>query len=57
MTLGWSAVRFAGVVGISRFYLCNIEAGRRNGTPELLQDMAEVLGVPVSEIAAEQKAS
>ncbi len=45
---GWQAKKFAAAVGISRGYLCNVEARRRQVSPEVLRKMADVLGVPLA---------
>lgn len=47
---GWQATKFAAAVGISRGYLCNVEAQRRQVSPSVLRRMADVLGVPLAAI-------
>lgn len=44
---GWSVGRFAAAVGIGSSHLSNIEAGRRQASPEVITEMARVLDVPV----------
>ncbi|MDX3067286.1 helix-turn-helix transcriptional regulator [Streptomyces sp. ND04-05B] len=39
--------------GISIQLMCDIEAGRRNATPERLRAMARVLGCPVASLQPE----
>lgn len=43
---GWRATRLAERLGISRYYLSNIERGERNGSPEVLHAIATLLEVP-----------
>lgn len=47
---GWRQVRFAKAIQISPAYLSNIEAGRRQASPEVRVRIAEVLGVPLGAI-------
>lgn len=47
---GWRATKFAVALGISHSYLANIEAGRRQLTPELARRTADTLGVPLAAI-------
>lgn len=46
LAMGWSSSRFATAVGIKHPHLSNIEAGRRQASPELIDRMSTVLGVP-----------
>lgn len=46
--LGWQARKLAKAAGISAPYLCNIEAGRRQASPEVLRRLAAALGVPMA---------
>jgi transcriptional regulator with XRE-family HTH domain len=52
IALGWSTVRFAEAVGIKHPHLSNIEAGRRQASPELITRMADVLDVPKAAITS-----
>lgn len=45
---------FAIQVGISPSHLSRIERGQRGAQPEVLDRIARVLGVPMSEIAKEE---
>ncbi len=45
---GYTKTAFAHEVGISLQYLCDIEKGRRNCKPNVIQTMARVLNVPIS---------
>lgn len=47
---GWRVCRLAEAVGISPQYLTNIEAGRRQGSPEVRVQLARKLGVPLGAI-------
>jgi transcriptional regulator with XRE-family HTH domain len=49
---GWTLKDFAGEVGISLQYLCDIVGGNRTlkRNPALRQRMAEALNIPVSRI-------
>lgn len=44
---GWSVTRFAQACGIATGHLSNIEAGRRQASPEVIKRMAEVLDLPL----------
>lgn len=44
---GWSVSKFATACEISTGYLSNIEAGRRQASPEVITRMARVLDVPL----------
>lgn len=44
---GWSVGKFATAVETSHAHLSNIEAGRRQASPELIVRMADTLEVPV----------
>lgn len=44
---GWSVGKFASAVGTKHSHISNIEAARRQASPELIRRMAEVLDVPV----------
>lgn len=46
----------AAKAGISQPYLCDLEYNRRDGTPETLTRIAEVLGVDVAELVKKTKA-
>ena len=45
---GWSRYRLATEVGISRNYVGQIETGHSSPTVEMLQKIAQALGVPVT---------
>ena len=45
---GWSVARFAQEIGIAPSHVSNIEAGRRQASPEVVKRMADTLGVPTS---------
>ncbi|KUN37759.1 DNA-binding protein [Streptomyces longwoodensis] len=47
---GLTQKALAEAVGISVSLLCDIEAGRRNATPERLRSMARVLGCSVADL-------
>lgn len=44
---GWSVSKFATAVATSHAHISNIEAGRRQASPELIARIADVLDVPV----------
>lgn len=58
---GWSPSRFAVKVQTTPGHLSNIEAGRRQASPELLARMAKVLDVPlmalISDVSPEEMAA
>lgn len=43
---GWALGKFAVAVGMTHGHLANIEAGRKNLTPEKITKVAAVLGIP-----------
>lgn len=45
--------QFAAAVLLSDAHLCNIEAGRKNATPEVIERIAEALGVSIDAISYE----
>lgn len=47
-----SQVELAKRVGVSRAYLCDIEKGRRNASPELAAQFAKELGYSVNQFVA-----
>jgi transcriptional regulator with XRE-family HTH domain len=47
---GWRLSKFATAVMISHGALSNIEANRRNASPEVLRRIADTLGVPLAAI-------
>jgi transcriptional regulator with XRE-family HTH domain len=47
---GWRQNKLAAAVGVSDAYLCNIEANRKPGSPEVLRKIADTLGVPLAAI-------
>lgn len=49
---GWTIPQFAAELGISRQYLTDIEAERRllKRRPDLIKQMAEALGIPVTKL-------
>lgn len=53
LAMGWSTTRFAVAVGIKHPHLSNIEAGRRQASPELIERMAKVLGVPKAALVSD----
>jgi len=49
---GYTGASFARACGMDRSHLANIESGRNGCSPALIREMARVLGVPISAIAA-----
>ncbi len=49
---GESQVVFAGAIGISKGYLCNIEAGRRTPSLRVATAIQRVIGIPADAWAA-----
>jgi transcriptional regulator with XRE-family HTH domain len=47
---GYSVVRFAEAVGVNHTHISNIEAGRRSASPEVLQVISRLTGVPMAEL-------
>lgn len=47
---GWSLTRLAATIGVSHGYLSNIEAGRRQASPEVTRAIADALEVPLASI-------
>lgn len=47
---GISVGAFAGRIGCSYSYLCNIEAGRKPGSPEVLRKIADEFNVSIDAI-------
>lgn len=47
---GISVGAFAGRINKSYSYLCNIEAGRKPGSPEVLRLIADELNVPLDAV-------
>jgi transcriptional regulator with XRE-family HTH domain len=52
LAMGWRVCRFAEAARISPQYLSNIEAGRRQASPEVRVRIAAALGVPLSAIVS-----
>jgi transcriptional regulator with XRE-family HTH domain len=53
----WKQRQLADAVGISPGHMCEIEAGRRNATPDLLDKFAVALNCPVSVLEKKRDAS
>jgi len=53
--LQWSCASLARTVGVSPSTLSNIEAERRSTTPDVLQRIAEVLGIAPEAITREKE--
>lgn len=49
---GWSRLRFAEAIGVSRSHLANIEDGRKSCTPEVARRIADTLSVPLAAITS-----
>lgn len=47
---GWALGKFAVQIPMTHGHLANIEAGRKNLTPEKARRIADVLGVPLAAI-------
>jgi transcriptional regulator with XRE-family HTH domain len=47
---GMSVGTFANRIGVSYSYLCNIEAGRKPGSPEVLRRIADALQVSLDAV-------
>ena len=47
---GYSQLDFAVEAGINRNYLCDLEAGRRNPTLDILDKIAQALGITLEEL-------
>ncbi len=50
---GWKITKFALANGVSPSYMSNLEAGRRQASPEVLRKISETLGVPLAAITSE----
>lgn len=53
---GYTISGFASEAGIDRSHLSNIEAGRRQASPDAIRRMAETLKVPVTALIADPAA-
>jgi transcriptional regulator with XRE-family HTH domain len=53
---GWKPSKFATAVQVSHGYLTNIEAGRKQPSPEVLRRIADALNVPLAAITSEYSA-
>lgn len=51
---GWSVTKFATAVGVTHAFISNLEAGRRQASPEVICRMAAVLDVPVMALISER---
>jgi DNA-binding XRE family transcriptional regulator len=49
---GLTQAQVAETVGIAQGFLSDIEAGRRNGSPETMKRLAEALGLPAEQFVA-----
>lgn len=52
---GWKVVKFAQAIGVSRSYMSNLEAGRRQASPEVLRKISETLNVPLAAITGDHR--
>lgn len=50
---GWRVSKFATAARISSSYLSNIEAGRKQASPEVLRRIADTLGIPLAAITSQ----
>lgn len=51
---GWSVSKFAVAVQTTHSHISNIEAGRRQASPELILRMAQVLDVPLMALISDR---
>jgi transcriptional regulator with XRE-family HTH domain len=47
---GWGLRKLASQAGVSHSHLSNMEAGRKQGSPEVLRGLADLLDVPLAAI-------
>lgn len=56
-TRGLTAAELARRAGLSKTFICDVEHGRRGGSPETQKAIADALDMPLDELWAEQVAS